>query len=161
MLGGAVAIVRVSGYQLAPQRAGTLRVLAPWQYIVVRDVARRMVAPDRETGVPTSDEVGVADFVDAYLLDMAPSLRADFLRLLGVVEQLAPWAIGRRARFTDLAPAQQDEVLAALESSAVNQLRAGFQALKSIVMLGYYRDERTFPILAYAGPLLVDSGPPP
>jgi hypothetical protein len=104
--------------------------------------------------VATSDDVGVADFVDAYLVDMHPALRRDFLRLLGVVEQLAPLAVGHAARFTDLDGAAQDEVLGALEASSVDKLRAGFQALKSVVMLGYYRDPRTFPVLGYAGPLL-------
>jgi hypothetical protein len=45
-------------------------------------------------------------------------------------------------------------VLAELEASHVDQLRAGFQALKSLIMMGYYRDPGTFPPLKYAGPLL-------
>jgi hypothetical protein len=39
-------------------------------------------------------------------------------------------------------------------------LRAGFQAMKSLVMMGYYRDARTFSILGYGGPFLRDPSEP-
>ena len=151
MASGAVLLVRTRSYPTAP---AALQILAAWQYVVVRDVARRIVQPDVPLGVPTSDEVGVADYVDAYLVDMRPALRRDFLRLLMVVEHLAPALAGHASRFTSLSPAEQDDVLARLEASSVDQLRAGFQALKSVVMLGYYRDPRTFAVLGYRGPLV-------
>ena len=160
--GGALALVRTSGYDVAPHVRTALRALTPWQFVVISAVARRMVAPDRAEGVPSPDEVGVAEFVDAYLVDMRPQLRRDLLRLLRYLEQLAPVASGFAARFTDLAPRDQDDVLRGLEQSRVSDLRAGFQALKSLVMLGYYRDPRTFSILGYAGPFVIDpAGPAP
>jgi hypothetical protein len=152
--GGAVALVRTGGYGVDAATSGRLRVLAPWQYAVVRDVARRMLAADRSEGVPSADDVGVAEFVDGYLADMRPSLRRDLLRFLRFVEQLAPLGSVSFHRFTELAPIDQDEVLSALEASHIDALRAGFQALKSLVMMGYYRDPRTFAILGYRGPLL-------
>ena len=161
-LGGAVALVRTGSYGVSPEAQMALRVLTPWQYVVVRAVARRMVAADRAQGVPSPDEVGVTEFIDEYLVDMAPALRRDFLRLLRYVEQLAPFASGFAGRFTQLSPSEQDEVLLALEASRFDQLRAGFQALKSVVMLGYYRDARTFSILGYGGPFVLDRpGPTP
>src|SRR5215212_7063266 len=81
-LGGAGAIVRTQGYGVDAATTGRLRVLSAWQYAVVRDVARRIVAPDRAEGVPLADDVGVAEFVDDYLVDMRPALRRDFLRSL-------------------------------------------------------------------------------
>jgi hypothetical protein len=155
-LGGAVALLRSGGYVVAPDRLKNLRVLEPWQFVVVSGVARRIVAPDRPQGVPTPDEVGVAEFVDGYLLEMPPALRRDFLRLLRYLEDLAPFASGYTGRFAVLSPAAQDDVLAALEASRFDQLRAGFQALKSIVMMGYYRDPRTFSMLGYGGPFVMD-----
>jgi hypothetical protein len=154
-LGGVVAVLRTTGYEGLPA-AAQLRVLAPWQYAVVRAAARRMVAADRAEGVPSPDEVGVAEFVDGYLVEMRPALRRDVFRLLRYVEQLAPLASGYKARFTELSPDAQDEVLAGLEASRFDQLRAGFQAMKSLLMMGYYRDARTFPILGYGGPFIVD-----
>jgi gluconate 2-dehydrogenase subunit 3-like protein len=153
-LGGVVALVRTGGYKGGA--ATELRVLVLWQYAVVRAVARRILAADRAEGVPSPDEVGVAEFVDGYLVEMRPALRRDLLRMLRYVEQLAPIGAGFAGRFTDLAPSEQDEVLLGLESSRFDQLRAGFQAVKSIVMLGYYRDPRTFSILGYAGPFIVE-----
>jgi hypothetical protein len=153
-LGGAVAVLRTGGYEAPAPNMPELRVLAPWQYAVFRAVARRMVAADRSEGVLSPDEVGVTEFVDGYLVEMRPALRRDLLRMLRYVEQLAPIGAGFAGRFTDLLPRDQDEVLLALEASRFGQLRAGFQALKSLVMMGYYRDPRTFSILGYGGPLL-------
>lgn len=159
-LGGAVALLRSGGYVVSPDRLKHLRVLEPWQFVVVSQVARRIVAPDRQQGVPTPDEVGVAEFVDGYLVEMRPALRRDFLRLLRYLEDLAPFGSGYTGRFAVLSPAAQDDVLAALEASRFDQLRAGFQALKSIVMMGYYRDARTFSILGYGGPFVMDRAEP-
>jgi hypothetical protein len=155
-LGGAVAVVRTGNYGVSPDARTALRVLVPWQYVVVRAVARRMVAADHTQGVPSPDEVGVAEFIDGYLVEMRPALRRDCLRLLRYVEQLAPFGSGFAGRFTELSPSEQDEVLAGLEASRFDQLRAGFQALKSLVMMGYYRDDRTFSILGYGGPFVPD-----
>ena len=81
-------------------------------------------------------------------------MRKDVLRFLGFVEQLAPLRSGYLRRFTDLSPLEQDRVLGALESSSIGPLRAGFEALKGLVMLGYYRDARTFGVIGYRGPLV-------
>ena len=153
-VGGAVAMVRTTGYRLPA--AVELRVLAPWQYAVVGAAARRIVAADRAEGVPTPDEVGVAEFIDGYLVEMRPSMRRDVFRLLRYIEQLAPMGSGFHRRFTELSPSEQDEVLLGLEASRFDQLRAGFQAMKSLVMMGYYRDARTFAILGYGGPFVMD-----
>jgi hypothetical protein len=154
-VGGAVAMVRTSSYEAPSSSVASLRVLAPWQFVVVRAVARRMVAADRDDGVLSPDDAAVAEFIDGYLVEMHPSLRRDFLRLLGYTEHLAPLASGHLRRFTELAPHDQDDVLGELESSHFDQLRAGFQALKSIIVMGYYRDPRTFAILGYGGPFVV------
>jgi hypothetical protein len=130
-----------------------LRCLAPWEFIVVRALARRLVAPDRPS-VVTPDEVGVASFADRYLATMRPAMRSDMGRMLRFVEQIAPLRCGLFGRFSDLADADQDRVLAALESSSIDKLRAGFQAMKGLVMMGYYRDPRTFTILGYKGPFV-------
>ena len=45
-------------------------------------------------------------------------------------------------------------VLASLESSSQGLLRGGFDGLKSLVFMGYYRDARTWKIVGYAGPFV-------
>ena len=135
--------------------ADKLRVLSPWQYVVLAAVARRIAASDVDDGsVPTTDEVDVAGFVDVYLEKLPDPLRRDFLRLLAFVEHLAPVGCKLASRFSRLGAADQDRVLAWLESNSEGMLRGGFDGLKSCVFMGYYRDARTWKIIGYAGPFV-------
>jgi len=148
-LGGVVALVRSTGY-VVPD--GTkLTSLEPWQWLVVRDLARRVCAADAPN-VVNPDSVDVAGFVDGYAAKMPPKQRRDLFRFLRFVEQLAPAAKGHASRFTRLAPEDQDSVLESLESNSNDLLRGGFDAVKSLLFMGYYRDPRTWTILGYEGP---------
>jgi len=100
------------------------------------------------------DEVDVAGFVDVYLEKLPDPLRRDFLRLLAFVEHLAPVGCKLASRFSRLGAADQDRVLAWLESNSEGMLRGGFDGLKSCVFMGYYRDARTWKIIGYAGPFV-------
>jgi len=153
---GVVALVRTSGYELEPDIAKKLVVFSPDEYVVAEAIASRIVAPDRpdDPTIPSAREVGVALFMDGYLAGMRPSMRRDLLRMLQYVEHVAPLAVGHARRFSALPAEAQDEVLQAVASSRVTVLRAGFDGLKSLVMMGYYRDPRTWPILDYAGPTI-------
>lgn len=146
---GVLARVRTQGYDVPGRLVG----LAPWQYVVVQHLARRVCAAD-EPGVVGPDDTDVAGFVDSYAAKMPPKLLRDLGRFLGFVEQLAPAMIGSASRFTRLSPADQDRVLASLESSASDLLRGGFDAVKSLLFMGYYRDPRTWSILGYSGPMV-------
>jgi hypothetical protein len=150
-LGGAAAVVRASGYDVPAGRR--LVAMSAWQYVVVQHCARRILVPDRD-GAPHPDDLDVAGFVDGWLSRMAPNLRRDFGRFLAYVEHLAPLGCGTAARFTRLGPDAQDRVLAATEASSIDLLRAGFDGLKALVFMGYYRDPQTWSILGYDGPLV-------
>ena len=155
LLGGsAVAIARMRGYAVPAGR--TLAGLSAWQFVVVEHAARRIAAPDRpgDASIPSSDETDVAGFVDAWVARMPATLRRDFGRWLGYLEHLAPVAAGKTSRFSRLGPEDQDRVLATIEASPSDELRAGFEAAKSLVMMGYYRDPRTWRIVGYDGPLV-------
>ncbi|MGA7121095.1 MAG: gluconate 2-dehydrogenase subunit 3 family protein [Polyangiaceae bacterium] len=159
VFGGSVAaIARTQGYPRPPGLK--LAVLSPWQFAVVQHAARRIAAADREsdTTIPTPDEVGVAAFVDQWTARLPGSTRRDLGRFLAYVEHIAPLAAGCTSRFTRLAPGEQDRVLASIESSSIDLLRAGFDGLRSLVFLGFYRDPRTWSIVGYDGPLV---GRPP
>lgn len=153
---GIVAITRTTGYALDPARAERLVVLAPWQFVVLEQLARRIVAPDdpEDRAIPTVEDVAVVEFIDGYLAEMRPSMRRDLLRMVQYLEHLAPLSSGYRQRFSALAPEEQDEVLRGVESSRIDLLRAGFEGLKSLVMMGFYRDARTWGIIGYAGPFV-------
>ena len=152
-VGGVAALVRTGGYAIDPATSAKLAALAPWQYVVVRAVARRVVAPDRAEA-PLADDVGIVEFVDGYLVDVRAAERRDFVAFVRFLEHVAPLASGFWRRFSELSSFDQDAVLASLESSSSDTLRAGFQALRALVLMGYYRDPRTFGILGYRGPLL-------
>jgi Gluconate 2-dehydrogenase subunit 3 len=151
-LGGAAGLVRSRGYQVpAGQR---LLTMSAWQFVVVQHAARRIAAPDRkdDVSIPTADDLEVAGFVDEWLARMRPGVRRDFGRFLAYIEHLAPLRNGLASRFTRLDADAQDRVLAATEASSSDLLRAGFDGLKSLVLMAYYRDARTWGIVGYDGP---------
>ena len=153
-LGGAAALVRSGGYEVPARQR--LLTLSPWQFIVLQHAARRIAAPDRpdDATIPSADDLDVAGFADGWLARMRPGVRRDFKRFLAYVEHLAPLRVGYASRFTRLDAEAQDRVLAATEASSSDLLRAGFDGLKSLVVMGYYRDARTWKILSYAGPFV-------
>lgn len=150
-LGGAVALARGGGYELDAPPSRPLRFLSVPELVLVRQLARRILAPDAPNA-PGPDELGVAEHVDEVLAAMSPGVQRDLRRLLAFVEQLAPVASGHARRFTRLAPAEQDEVLRALETSRSGLLRAGFDGLKGLVMMGYWRHPRAWALVGYDGP---------
>lgn len=152
--GSAVAVLRTRGYAVPAGR--TLIGLSAWQFMVVEGAARRIAAPDRpgDTTIPSADDTDVAGFVDGWVSRMDASTRRDLGRFLGYLEHLAPVAAGMGSRFSRLPPPDQDRVLASIEASSSDLLRAGFEGLKALVFMGYYRDPRTWSILRYDGPMI-------
>ncbi|MGH7270881.1 MAG: gluconate 2-dehydrogenase subunit 3 family protein, partial [Polyangiaceae bacterium] len=149
---GAAAMARTSGYRPGTDRR--LAAVSPWQFAVLQHAAKRIAAPDRpqDGSIPSADTLDVARFVDGWMARMPERARRDFGRFLLVVEYAAPLRLGFASRFTRLSPARQDEVLAALEASWSDLLRAGFQGLKSLVYLGFYSDRRSWSVIGYDGP---------
>jgi hypothetical protein len=149
-----LVLVRVRGYAVPAGR--TLVGLSAWQFVVIQHAARRIVAPDRpgDRTIPTADDTDVAGFVDAWIARMPATVRRDLGRFLGYLEHLAPVAVSEASRFSRLAPEAQDRVLAGVEASSSDQLRAGFEGLKALVLMGYYRDPRTWSIVGYDGPMV-------
>jgi hypothetical protein len=151
-LASVVGVVRTRGYALPS--GVKLASLAPWEWLLVRALARRICAPD-QGGVVSPDDVDVAGFVDAYAAKMPAKMRRDLGRMLAYVEQLAPLAHAKlSSRFTHLGTGDQDRVLTALETSDSALLQGGFEGIKALVFMGFYRDPRTWSILSYEGPLV-------
>ncbi len=150
---GAAAVVRTRGYAVPAGR--TLAWMSPWQFVVFQHAARRIAAPDRpdDATIPSPDDVDAAGFADGWIARMPAAVRRDLGRFLAYLEHLAPVGSGYASRFTRLAPAEQDRVLAGLEASSSDQLRAGFEGIKSLVFMGYYRDARTWALIRYDGPI--------
>jgi len=152
LLGGAAIVGRhLSGYALDPAIASRLRALTPKEYLIFDAVARRLVAPDGPDA-PAFDAVGVTLFVDSYLARLDEALRNDVRALIQLVEHGGFLFRLQASRFTHLSADEQDAVLADWQSSRLAVRRRGFQALRTLAFLGFYRDDRTWPLLAYTGP---------
>jgi hypothetical protein len=164
----ALALGQFGPYPLDEEARRRLRVLGAKDLVVLRALARRILAPDTAPGersVPTPDELGVAEYVDGWLAGADAATRRDVPRLLGVIEHGTPLLGGHRRRFTDLPPAQQDAYLLNFSTSRIGLLREGFSAIKALCLMGYYRDPRTWPLCGYEGPVVppgydVHGGPP-
>jgi hypothetical protein len=154
--GSGLAAFRATGYDVPREERDKLVALSPWQWVFAVHVARRIAAPDRpdDASIPTTDEVDVAGFMDAYIARMPRALRRDLLRGFVYVEHVAPLGLGLLKRFSGLSPEDQDRVLLSLETSQNPLLRGAFEGLKSLVFMGYYRDARTWSIIGYEGPLI-------
>jgi hypothetical protein len=159
LLGSAALVGRhLSGYHLDPAVAAQLRALSPKELLIFSAVARRMLAPDAR-GAPSADEVQAALFVDGYLTKLDEGSRADVRALLHLVEHGSGLFRVTFSRFTHMSAEQQDATLADWEKSRMALRRRGFQALKTMAMLGYWRDDRTWPLIGYTGPMLPRRGP--
>ena len=155
--GSLIAVVRTRGYAVNDDVRARLLALDPWQYVVVQHLARRVCAAD-QPGIITADEADVAGFVDAYVAKMPARMARDLGRFLGVIEQIAPAGVGKTSRFSRLEAVDQDRVLESLERHSSDLMRGGFEGVKALLFMGYYRDARTWGILGYEGPR-VDARP--
>jgi hypothetical protein len=151
--GGALLAGQLQHYSLDEPSRNGLRVLSVKEFVILRAAARRILASD-EQPAPSPDEIGVAGYIDRWLAGAPAQVRRDFGRLLRVVEHSTPLYAHRRRRFSDLDEHDQDAHLHALSESSLAVLREGFVALRSLCMLGYYSDPRTWPILGYDGPVV-------
>jgi hypothetical protein len=150
---GATVLRHLSGYSLDAETRGRLLALSPKQFLVLRAILRRILAAD-ERGAPDPEIVGVALSVDRYLALLPDELASDVRALIELVEHSPALFDARLSRFTHLDEAGQDAVLRGWESSRIELRRRGFQALKSLAMMGYYGDPRAYALLDYRGPLL-------
>ena len=154
VLGGAAFVGRSffgwgSGYRLDAAKAKQLRALSAKEYLVLQAIARRVCATD-EPDAMTADAVDAALAADAYVAKLPLPLQEEVRALLQLFEHGASLT----SRFTQLSPAQQDAVLRGWQLSSLTLRRRGFQALKTLALVGYWRDDRTWPQLGYSGPML-------
>jgi hypothetical protein len=146
LLAGAAAGVgiRLSGYDVPASTTAQLTNLAPWQGLVLSAFATRVL--------PVGAPFDLA-FVDRYLATLHPQDERDIGVLVGYLEHLAPVGGGHIRRFTNLGPNEQDQVLQGIEASRIDLLRAGFQGLRAMVFMSYYRTPGAWRLIGYDGPV--------
>ncbi len=149
---GATVGKHLTGYALDGAIAARLRTLSPKEYLILAAACRRLLAAD-EPGAPSPDEVGAALVIDGYLAGLPDEIVSDVKALLHLIEHTPFLFHGKPSRFTRLDAGGQDAVLRGYAESRLDVKRRGFQALKSLAVLGYWGDPRTFALIGYPGPM--------
>jgi hypothetical protein len=159
LLGLAGVIGRsVTGYEL-PAGVVAPRTLSNKELIVLAAIVSRIVAPDG-ADAPPADGFALASWLDGYLGGMDTALLADLRALLHFVEHGGPLFRGRATRFSRMSGVEQDATLDAFADSPLALRRQGLQALRALGFLAYYRDDRTFAMLGYPGPMVQRTAAP-
>jgi hypothetical protein len=149
--GGAGFLALRGGRRVSPPKEG-LHVFSVREYAVLLALAPRLVGT--LPGWPSVEEVGVALAVDRIVERTEPSVHAELKQLLGLFENgLAGFFFGgRTVPFTALGADEQDVVLAEWRDSRVALRRTGYNALRTLVLAGYYQSATTWEAMGYPGP---------
>jgi hypothetical protein len=158
LLGGALLAAGGSGFlafrrgwSIPPPGEG-LHTFSPREYAVLDALAHRFIGV--RPGWPSVELVGVALAVDRIVERTEPSVRAELKQLLGLFDNaLAGFLFGGRTRpFTALDAADQDRVLEEWRDSRIAVRRTGYNALRTLVLAGYYQSPLTWKPIGYPGP---------
>ena len=123
-------------------------------------VVARMVETG-EPGAPAVAETAALGRIDALCAGLDPAITGPLPLLLRLVDW-GPFLFELRfARFRELGPAEQDEALRGWMTSRLELRRLGFAALRNLSFVGYWSDERTWPLIGYRGPLIGREGTGP
>lgn len=150
---GVAAIVgrNLSGYVLP--RGIALRALSTKELIVLAAVCERICAPDGPDA-PRPDGLAMAAWLDGYIATMDPPVRRDLSALFALVEHGSSLFRLGATRFSHLSIAEQDATLQDWSTSALSVRRQGFQGLRALAFLAYWRQDATWPLLGYPGPMV-------
>jgi hypothetical protein len=146
----------VSGYHF-PDGEPAPRSLSRKELLVLAAAVERLVAPDGPDA-PQGDAFAIAHWIDDYLASMDPAMQRDVSALLQLLEHGSSMFRLGATRFTRMSSEERDETLQDWSDSRLAVRRQGFQGLRALAFLGYYRDDRTFAMLGYPGPMVPRGG---
>ena len=126
---------------LTPQAFGTLLALI------------NHVLPSK-IGFPATDEIRVAERVDALLAKMHPADGAELLQALQVIENPVLGALLdlRFQPFSAASPASQKQTLQNWKTSRLAVRRTGYVALSGLIKSSYFSHPKTYASVGYPGP---------
>ena len=131
--------------------AGGLRVMTPADARVMGAIAERMVFSGAAE-MPRFSQTAGLQAIDRALEFAPEEARTQLPWALWLLEYSPLVAVRRAARFTSLAPADQDTCLTAWAESRVSVCQLAFEAFKNLSMLGYYSQDATWKGIHYTGP---------
>ena len=156
LAGGGAALGSLASLRAVPAAAladTESRFFASGEREILTQVVERMVATGDPAAPPVRATRTIAT-IDALCARLDPTTTAPLPALLRLVEW-GPVLFERRlARFTTLAPDDQDAALRGWMTSGLALRRIGFYALRNLSLLGYWSQDETWPLVGYAGPLL-------
>ncbi|KAF0805447.1 hypothetical protein A6D6_02253 [Alcanivorax xiamenensis] len=132
--------------QRIPDWAGGL---SPGEFLLL-DRCRRVLLPTEGRGLPDTETVPVVANVQRTLSLMAPALRRQLSRGLGLFDNAAVFRHGRR--FVDLDDETARDYFDRWGRGLVLQ-RTLATVIKQLVYSAYWRDERTWQALEFDGPV--------
>jgi hypothetical protein len=132
--------------RLRPRRP--LQALDERQFAILAAVAGRMVQ------VPGADPTEIAQRVDAQMALAYPEARADFGKLLLLLDNALAGLLldGRPKPFTRLQPTTQDDVLVSWRESRLVVLRSGYAVLRKLTQGAYWGAPEAWAETGYPGP---------
>ena len=132
-----------------------MKVLTPREASIFACITDTVVAP--EPLLPPVRETDAVVFLDRWLA-ASPRLNRAGLRALIYAAELAPRALGQRARLRTLS---EDERVAALQRAGAAkrpEVRALYKLVQSIACLAYYGDDAVMARLGYDADAVVRRG---
>ena len=146
-VGGSVGLATWPTERRYKARRG-LEAVNERQFAILAAVAARMV------GAPKADPVEIAHRVDATVALGPPEAKADFGKLLLLLENaLAGLLLDGRARpFTHLSPEAQDDVLLRWQRSHLLVRRSGYGVLRKLTQAAHYAAPEAWADVGYPGP---------
>lgn len=154
-LGGSALRWVKGGYRLAP---GDVALgLSVKQLAVVRAIVDAL-APGGD-GWPNGLDLGAHREVDQQLWALDPAMAADLGSGLELLEHVPP-LYGHFGRFSALDRAARQDVLERMLSSRFDVLVQIAMAMKQLVLLCYYTNDKVWPFIGYDGPWVKDPKPP-
>lgn len=126
-------------------------VLSRRDLAILAAVADRVITPAE--GGPTARDARVARRIDRELAFNEGTLTSDVRAALSLIEYAPFLDLGLRP-FTRLAAAEQDAHLRACAESGWTLRRNAFNGVRFLCLFFYYTDDRTWPAIGYAGPMV-------
>jgi len=137
-------------YEAPPEGLG---FLDDKEYAVISAFADRVVPRGGPYDLGALD-TGVVEFFDGFAATDFPEVQKDFRNAITLLEHGPLFITFTFKRFTEMTPEEQDEYLAAWQSSKNALLRGAFVGFKRLCFMGFYINEGVWPHIGYEGPLV-------
>ena len=140
-----------SSYIAHPPNVG-LKVLTDQAYGTLLAIINHVLPP--KEGFPATDEIRVAERVDALLAQMHPADGAELLQALQVIENPVLGALLdlRFQPFSTASTASQKQTLQNWKTSRLPVRRTGYVALTGLIKSSYFSHPQTYAAVGYPGP---------